>query len=951
MLPPQKLTAAEQQIFSLGRILQSLREENTIESLIATTVRYLQEDFEYKLIWIAMYDRLNHILLGQGGITPSNDKNYLKQHLVLNPGDLLEQVVTEQRPLGVADLRAELRAQAWQQLAQKYEIQGTIVLPIRYKNHFLGVILLGSQRWGYLLGGEARARLMMILGELGAAWYQLEIDSQNQQSKHPEEKLLKLLENIRNLQKLELKLNAVVEATQEFVLPSRTNIYWLDTEGRYFWRRASNKSASGVFHHGNQQIAGITIQELSDFYYALSVNELVFIGDGRSSFQSNCTVKLLQRLKVRSLLAAPILRNKDLLGFLTVESSEPRIWGEAEQNFVRGAAGLISLVTPLDEVETTVRQIQDDAYLSSQIAQGIYTNKDVQEILDDCAARVLQRLGASRFLLLHFDSEQNQYQIFYQNQLPNRRGLNLAFETPKDIDWQLLAAAEVAVGIENLEDDLRFFQWRPNFIDNGVRSLLISNSNPGNSPLGLLVVTSDTPRHWISREKELVQVVSQQLGVIVRQWQLQRQTEQQQKILHSTHQCLRVLGQSQNTYSQSIEKLQYSALQQIGEILHSPAINLLYWSPGDAIAQIYPGIITDSQFAINPEAIIPISEPLIHWAVTNAGLLSFKLSELPAETRKWLHGSAIGQVLVMGLHTADDYETTGVILITDHRERQWSEESLYAVENLIFQLAWLRRNLQINTKLHSKSAELQQLNWYKHRRLEDIQKSISQILGQMHDLGIPTTELTQMRYQQLLRQLDNTNASMTTLLKLEQWQLHRSWETVTIASLLKRSLERVDNLLKIQRLWVGVHGLGQEDGENNSNQNYSLLPISGEKPQTLSIAGDMVKIELILHELIMTACQRAHTGSRIDIWCRRLDADSLELSITDNGTIEPQLLVELNPELSSKDVLAPSTLEKPPGLHMAIARTLMQQLGGDLQFYQLPDSRLVSRLILPLAGE
>jgi hypothetical protein len=211
---------------------------------------------------------------------------------------------------------------------------------------------------------------------------------------------------------------------------------------------------------------------------------------------------------------------------------------------------------------------------------------------------------------------------------------------------------------------------------------------------------------------------------------------------------------------------------------------------------------------------------------------------------------------------------------------------------------------------------------------------------------------------------------MSGMLKLENWQLHISWETMPIASLLKRSLERIDNLLKQQKLWIGVHGLGQPIDEQESPKNSPLargVPSSSTQ-SAMAIAGDIVKIELVIHELLVTACNRSPIGGRIDIWCRRLDASkpldikysssttgaaehqtSLELSITYNGAIEPQLLTELH-DNTLKDVLAPTNLDQPPALHLLICQNLMQELGGELNFYQLPDNRVVSRLLLPLVG-
>jgi len=947
---PQNLIAAEQQIISLGRVLQSLREDDNVDVLIETTISYLKEQFDYQLVWIALYDRLNHILFGKGGIAPDSDISFLQKRVVLNPGDLLEQVVIEQRPLGVADLRVEIRVAEWHKVAEKFHIQGTIVLPIRYKDRCLGLILLGSERWGYLLSGEAKARLMMVLGELGAVLYQHEMDLQQKQTKRPDEPLLGLLENLRTLSNLDQRLEAVVQTTHQFVSPNRTNIYWFEREGRYFWCRMSNQLVTMNRDSSSQQAAaGMTVQELSDFYYALSVNQIVSIGEARSSLKSHFTVKLLQRLGVRSLLAAPIIWQKNLLGFLAVESNEPRIWTETDKNFVQGAAGLVSLVAPTEGMESTIKQIQEDAQLTSQVAQGIYSESDLHKTLHLCAMRVLTRLAATRFLVLQYDPDQNNYQFIYQSQPHNRRPLTFALDALKELDGQLLQRSNQAVEIENLDEDLRFFNWRLPLVENGVRSLLICQCAQGHIP-ALLVITHETHRSWTTLEKELLWAVSQQIGVIVRQWQLHTRSQQQEKISQTFEQCLGILTQAQNGKTESVEKhLERTALEQIASVLGCPLAVLLSWSPGQQWAKVIPGVITNTQFGIFSDASIPIkAEALIQWAIAQEGYLTLKIADLPPETRKWFNAPDIGQILVMALRTTADCEPTGVVLLADHHQRRWSEQSLNATATLISQLAWWRRQKQITQLLESTTEELRQLNWYKNRRLEEIQRTAALSLSQIHDLGIPTNELTQMRYQLLLRQLDQTTTSISGLLKLEQWQLHITWETMPIASLLKRSLERIENLVKQQKLWIGVHGLGQpiESGELPKSSSLDKR-VTSNSQSSMAIAGDIVKIELVLHELLVAACNRS-SGGRIDIWCRRLDEKSLELSITDNGTIEPQLMAALC-QNTPKDVFASSNLNLPPGLHLLICRNLMQELGGELHFYQLPDHRVVSRLLLRLA--
>ena len=280
--------------------------------------------------------------------------------------------------------------------------------------------------------------------------------------------------------------------------------------------------------------------------------------------------------------------------------------------------------------------------------------------------------------------------------------------------------------------------------------------------------------------------------------------------------------------------------------------------------------------------------------------------------------------------------------MADYPQRQWSPDTLDAVETLVNQLAWSRRQKQVTQFLHSKTEQLQQLNWYKHRRFEDIRQNTVTLLSQMHDLGVPENQLALTRYQQLLRQLDNTVASTTALLKLEQWQFTFNRETIAIASLIKGALKGVNKLLKHHKLWVGVHGLGQKSEGEESYIDDSLISNS-----QLKITGDIVKIELILSELLIAACHRSQNSGRIDIWCRRLEPQTLEISITDNGTIHPQLLEELQQEDFS-DLLAQSLIKQPPIKHLSICKKLIQQLEGQLDFYQLPDARVVSRLLLPI---
>lgn len=907
----------ERQVVALGRTLQALREGEHEDGLIETTIQYLEAEFDYALVWIALYDRAEHRLLGKGGCSPQGEVPIFKQRLVLHPGDLLEQVVIQQRPLGVPDLREETRAGDWRKTAQKLNIQGTVIFPIRHKEQCFGVVLLGSSLWGISPHSEEKARLSTILGSLAAALYQLEQEQHRQQTKQPAQPLMMLLTRLRSLPTLKQRLEAVVEETHRFIAADRTNIYWFEPQRRYFWRRVGDTG----YADADYEELGITAQEINSFYQALAADQLVSVGEAHSSLKAELTGRLMQYMGAQSLVASPILFQQELLGFLAVEGTDARMWTEEEKNYVQGAAHLIALTAPLEEMEDTIRQVKQDQGLTAEVAAAIYTDDNWNYTLRKVAERVCERLQAERFLLLVYDRDLEKFEICYQTQPTNRRPFNPQFDELNSVDWHMLERSTEAIGVENLDEDLKLMTWREALLQAGVQSVLVCSTTVGRSLEGVVVVGYETARSWNRSEREILRIVSQQVGVMLHQWQLQRQTDQQQEVSQTIQWGLTTMQQIHQ-----LDRLERSAIQQLAQLLQVPLTVLVTWQPGRPSAQIAasthsPGfeLVTDSDIPAH-------SDNLIQWALQADGLLPLSIDDISIDTRQWLTGAAIGQILVMTLRTSPEHEPTGIVVVADRLERYWHERQLNAMTILVSQLAWSRRHLVLTETLTTQRNKLEQLNWYKNQQIEELHQRLNLGVQRLNELSHKKDALASMRYHQIVRQLGSVLADITPLLKQEQWQFAHEYQTIPLASLLKRAVERVDGLLKQRQLWSQVH--------NDCNVN---------------IGGDIPKIEFVLHEVLTSACHRSPTGSRLDIWCRPLDGQWLELSVTDNGAIEPRLLEELAQGRPS-DWLAPSTLEKPPGLHLVICQAVMQQLGSEFHLYRLEDGRNLSRLVISIAA-
>jgi len=918
--------AWDQQLVNLGRVLRTLREEENVDILISTTLDYLRDSFDHQLIWIALYDRPNHRLIGKGGVTPAGEIKFLKERFVLEPGDLLDQVIVMKKAIPITDLRQEKRSGEWQKLAIKFDIQGTLLFPIYHKDVSCGLVLLGSRLWNVSSRAEERTRLSILLGTLGSTLYRLESDLQYQQVKRPDEPLLSLLDKLRSLHSLNERLEEVVQKTHNFIMPTRTHVYWFEREHQYFWRRTVNKQKNISSGNRNENTAGITVQEVPDLYKALAKDQLVIVSDARNMTKGEISPRVMEQFGAEALVAAPIIFQSELIGFVCIENDEARLWSEIEKNYLKGAAQLIALTAPLEEMESMVQRIASDQVLTAGIAKAIYTDSDWQESLQMAAEQLCQRLNAERFWVVLHNKDTGVFEIYFQYHPKNRRPMPKSFEELSTVDWQMMEQSAETISIENLETDYRFISWRPVLMDMEVQSLLLSSTAIGKPLESILAVGHESARTWSRPEREIVQAVAQQVGLILHQGYLQRQADDRQK-LHQAVQFGLVTLQQANT----LEKLHPASAQLLAQVMQAPLSVLITWLPGRVGGQIAASFASHEDFRLNiNETLLPIeSDPLVQWTIQTDGILPLSIHDLLPQTLQWLNAKGIGQILAIALRTTPEHQPTGMLLVADKPGRRWLDRQLQAYSMLTNQLAWSRRHLVIVETLQHHRTELERLNWYKQRRIEDIYRSVGsgvQRLLELESRSDGNDAVGNLRLQHSLKQLQASLSPLPQIIRKEQWRLRPSYETAPLAGLLKRSLERVDAIIKQRQMWSQVH-----------NQ------------AAVVIAGDIAKIEMIIHELLLFACGRSEVGGRVDIWCRQIDERSLEVSITDNGEIDPVLLMEMH-DGRSADILAPSVLDQPPGLHLAICQSLMQEAGGELSLYKLEDNRILSRLILPISA-
>ena len=891
----------------LSQVLPAIWEAETLDRSIQEALQAIRAEFGYSLLWMGLYDRFTHQLTTRGAIT-SGPRRFTQSSLALEPGDILEQVIVQQRPKVVADIREEFRAGAWARVARSFELQGTVILPIQRRSICFGVMILSSRRWGVVPGILDNSTLLAINNALAEAIHQNALEVQRQQTKQPARPLLSLLDTLGTMPTLDDRLKKVADETQKFV-EAPASIYWLEPRGLEFWCRVGRRKG--------KPNGTLAVNEVQNLYQKLSAGETVVLGEAEGSLKASLASRLMQHLNVKSVMAAPIMYQGDLQGFIVAEGANPRIWSEAERDYLKGVAQLVSLAMPTAEMDAALSQIKSDQLMSAGITRSIHSDRDWQHVLGLCVEQLAVRLGTDQLIVLSANSDRGGFDLCYRTgqAMPQAFGQAEAWLPLDSVDEQMLKRAHSPVSIESVDRELKFEPWRSHFQSMQAKSLLVSNTSPGRKPEGLVVVADRVERRWTQADRELLQVLSAQIGLILHQWQLQRQTDQQAH-LHETFQWgLRSLQRLSK-----IEALDQSAMRHLSQLLHAPLAGMVTWENGEAFAKVSSTLRQNNSFQLDTERSISVeTDAILHWALSTEGLMTLRLEDLPTDGNQWIRGPVNSQILVMALRTAPEHEPNAVVILADNASRQWSDEQTTLLAVVVNQLAWCRRHLKLMDKTATQQQQLTQLNWHKHHQMAELKRGFDDCFQQ-----VMTQPMTPK--QQLLLQTMTVLAERSQhVIKSEAWALAFREQTTPLITLIKRATARAHPLVQERQLWSKVHC------ESN-----------------LTVVGDIAKIESVLYELVSEACKRSPVGDRIDVWCRPIDERWLEVAITDEGSVMPQVLQELEDGLPT-DLLSPSTLYEPKNSHLWVCQSLMQALGGEFTLSQMDDGRTLSRVVLPLA--
>ncbi|MEN9245125.1 MAG: GAF domain-containing protein [Thermostichales cyanobacterium SRBZ-1_bins_19] len=928
---------SDKPLVGLQVVLQKMRLERDPRVLTGLALDYLKSIFAAPLIWLALYDPVSHSLVGQGGVTTQEDTGVLQSTQPLQPGEFLEQVVIEQRPLGVPDMSREPRMGIWQREAKRLDIQGCLMYPIRHPQRCMGVLLLGSQLWGVTSNEEEQALVMVLLEQLGASLYEIEQSWKQAAQRRLEEPLLLLATAMRSMTTMEERVAAVVSQLQVFTGVNRVQVYWLDREKAMFVQRWTSLPVTAQplrpnppmgKKHTQPKVVSFPSRELGDLYYSLVDGQTIAVSEP-GAVRSEIPLKLMQRLRAHSMMVAPLLLEGDLYGFLSVESEQAHPWLEEDRALMTGCAALLSLSIPVAERELALEQLHKDQGSLLRLAKATYSEEGLTKAIQQAAELLVERLGATACVMLLYEPATQTFALAHEHRKEGKKNFPRRLRPLGDQDWQDLLQSQDALATDNYQQDLRFGSWRQELTEVGAKALMVSHTshNPEQGVEGLVLVLHQSLRYWNRDERQLLRSVALQLGLVMRQWQLQQSEQRQAQLISDLSMAVMHL-QAVHT----LPELFQQTAQQLATVLKAPLAVVVTCWPGETKATVVASQALSPDFALSGLTEFEGSQdPLLYHCLQEGQTLEVAVADLPASSAVWLNAAGIGQLLVapLGYSPAAALAPLGMVVVADGVERLWAPTDHLALEVLSSTAGTGIRRVKWTQKLQEQRETLTELNWYKQRRLLDTQALIVdnlRRLGQVADPSQPEATRRQ-KIAEIGQSFRDLVPVLQQILKQEAWTVTLSSEDIPIAAVIRRTLQRLEALIQKRKLWPRIQG-----------------------EPALSAVGDPGRLEMVFYEVLLHGIQRSQEGSSLEIWVQPSHG-YVELMVVDTGYFDPQLLAALaeDPQLAiyaDPDLSSPLTVS--PGLELSLCQRLLLRMNGELIFYQVPDGRNVSRLVLPM---
>ena len=339
----------DQSFASLRQVIYDLQAATDLNTLSEVVSSYIQTHLGYELVWVGVYDSGSEMLEGPGfhvsELKAANEK------LSVLPGDLFDQVLLTRRTATVPSLQEDGRVGPWKNRAQKLKIQGAILQTIRYQRESLGLLLIGSSKWGINPHKEELEQFAILANTIGATLKFLKSTALSLAQPlatpiTPDQSFRDLLQTLPQCESWDNQLTTIIQTLVHTYPTCVSGLYLLDPDSGDFVTYHIHTGQEKRAYRSKTYTHTLPFDQNLSFLKTLERQKNLGISDVGSSFGISAPASLVTFLKVRALLLQAIVIDHTLKGFFIVGHSEPNNWTESEKESLMSLADFVILTYP-----------------------------------------------------------------------------------------------------------------------------------------------------------------------------------------------------------------------------------------------------------------------------------------------------------------------------------------------------------------------------------------------------------------------------------------------------------------------------------------------------------------------------------------------------------------------------------------------------------------------------
>jgi GAF domain-containing protein/DNA-binding response OmpR family regulator len=452
-------------------------------------------------------------------------------------------------------------------ILSRFKVRANLVVPLLQNQKLWGLLCVhqccGSRQW-QPAEVEFVSRIAL---QLGVALQQAElleqarldsakIQAQKQQLERvvkQERILTQIIECMRETLDMQQIFATTTAVVRQLLQADRVAIYRFDS---------TLSSIAGEFvaedmHPSYPSVLTVSLRDRhfgQSYIYAYHQGKTLAIADTYDERLSDSHFEALSKLKIRADLVIPLLRGQNIWGLLCIhQCSEPRQWKQSEVEFTARIGSQLSVAlqqaelfaqtqTHALELQKALDKVEDQKIQLSQIAMQERTSAyvmrrirqtlDVEHIFKVTAQETQQILACDRVLVYQFGTDWGGEIVFESVGLQCKPLLDDQ-NTPISWDDSYLQDAKGSQ-FQNLQVSITPDIYHANYSachiqkleEFNIRASLIVPIFIGETLWGLLGAYQNTkPRDWHPWEVQIMEKVSDQLGVALQQSELLKQLQ------------------------------------------------------------------------------------------------------------------------------------------------------------------------------------------------------------------------------------------------------------------------------------------------------------------------------------------------------------------------------------------------------------------------------------------